>query len=210
MSLKWNKLSIEDILKYFQTVGALNAAYDPNLDGLISSSKLDFSFTWELLGHISAWAPAISFNNLSGDTDKLYMIIATIYNSWSNSDAGTRIFFNSDSTRENYMIMDWGVSGGTTSYLSKPFGDTTYRGGCVLFGLNPYETGFGIMFINALGISNGTNTYVYTLSLGAKQTTGLEIAACGWIKNGEITSIELQPLNFAYHYFDVYLFKAKW
>jgi len=180
---------------------------------LIPASQLDFSFAWEKVAEISATGVAtVDITGLEGDTDKLYMLVLSFVN------PNTTVFSiyaqcNSDTNVSNYSQGGLGQPTLTSTGASgQGFGSTTGVAGMRVGqpgGEN--SAGFFVAFINTEGITVGTKTYVFAVSLGIN-TPGIgdRVSWGGWIKSAEVTSLTLfneKGLNLDWK---VYIFKPKW
>ena len=211
-------ITLQDVVNYLKTQGALNKEYDPYLAGLIPASKLDFSFGWELIGKVDATnVYGIIFNNLSGDDDELYMLITTIYNRSANDiQLGVNFYANGswDNNRAHYARIAWINDAGTISTTAQPFNGTSGPPTAYIGWLPAGKTGVFWSIINAKGISNGTDTIVHVLSKGYYDGPVYVNAAGAWLKQGDITKIAINPWISSSTVTDIniraYLFKPKW
>lgn len=210
-------ISLDDVINYLKEQGALNKEYDPNLAGLIPASKLDFSFGWELISKIGPTATyEIDFTKLSGDDDELYMLIIIAHNpSTADIRLGTVFKANGvwDNNAEDYAYIAWINNDGTVSTITKSLNTTTGLA-ATFFGYLPAgKTGVFCSIINAVGISNGTDTVVHILSKGYFDGPGYVNVGGAWLKQGNIEGFTVDNLTatgaVVKALLNVYLFKLK-
>jgi len=191
------------------SAGQLNLAQIP----LLPASQLGFGFAWENAGSVStAGVSSISFSNLTGDTDKLYLLIVLASNSGTAALGDVCIRFNGDLTGGNYeYVYAYVDSAGTLGSGSQNFGGTSNRAYIPPTGLPGSAFAWAWCYIVAEGIPLGTKSYVPVVCCGGQSTGYVTITAGGWLKSAEITSIEVTTAaGTAVSNWLVYLFKPKW
>jgi len=241
-------LTIQDIVEYLRSTGALNIKYDANLDGvvdkaadadtvgghapgtaagdvlvlntagqvpltnlpLIPASQLSFGFAWEKIAEIDTSTNSVDLTGLTGDTDKVYLLVIAATNSNTTGSGYLYLKFNGDYSGTNYAFNYFYDAAGTTGTNSQAFGGTTNRGFLAIGGI-PAN---GVVLINCLiyaaGLTAGTTTYVPVIATTTQPTIpSLNVVAGGWIKSAEITSITISTASALNIGWNILLFKTK-
>ncbi|AIY89878.1 hypothetical protein [Geoglobus acetivorans] len=189
----------------WDSVGGGGAHADTHLAGGadpilgLASSQLGFGLAWEHVASISVTTnvQSISFTGLNGDVDKIYMLIAAIYNTDTTADRGFYLRFNGDTTLANYAYHYWMIVGGTSSSGYQSYNSTTGIAGADAFASGNGGYGFGYVLILAEGITIGTDTFVTVIgSTAMSNGIGIVHYGSGWKKQANVTQIDLlQPFG---------------
>ena len=209
-------LNVANVVHYLKTQGALNKEYDPNLAGLIPTSKLGFSFGWELISNVSS-SNFVEFTNLSGDYDKIYYLIVATWNSDSTTARPIYIQFNNDTTIGRYCWTNWINNAGTITTASQGYNSTTGIPAILVHTMNTNCIGLinGIIFSKGIvNLKNGVTsipTIFHSFDCKLKQTNtgGSFIKSSPSYNNEPISSIKIftnATYTVAFHAF---LFKLK-
>lgn len=177
---------------------------------LLPDSQLDFSFAWELVGSISSsGVSSIEFSNLTGDTDKIYMLILLVSNS-TTSNSSIYIRFNADTSVADYGWISWYNNNGSTGTVTQSFGATSGTAGAYCAGVYASSINLYNIVIYSEGITLGTKTYVPVATFGYITPYRTNIGGGSWIKQAEITDITIFTGSGINVDWVAYLFKPKW
>ncbi len=185
----------------------------------LSDKKIYTAFQntlWEKVAKVEASTAVqkIDITGLAGDTDEFYLVLVSLVPVSTTAGFSTFIIFNADTTIRNYEWTGYGVSS-ANSWAGgvQGFGATSGSPGLPFIQTYAGEIGgVGWAFINAKGITVGTETYVTAVGLPGSLLHGWKISSCAWKKSAEVTEISLYCTAGAYINAGskVIVFKPKW